>query len=379
MFYPMRGAMPSRRYASPHDGRPTYGLLDALNWPELVRVSDVSQPDAAPPAEGAGISPLRWLAGQVGLLDVLGATDAAAHAPVATAAPEPDEPSWFDRTAARFRETFPPVPPPEMVRDGKGGVWRKDIYDLIEDIAVAGRKDEAALRRRIQDVLVDAPLTRDRWFHYELSNRLDGDDPETIRTALRDWGHEEAIQTREVLSQLLPGIALAGKAPFLGSRQSSADPSSSVTSKQNEFRSTKPAPLETTGSNTSVETATSVAPVRRSNRTRFGVKRDSNADWRTFRQQWDEVGYGETLSATNRSKIDDGLAPVVDETWVKYFPEDAGLLGQKIEVHHIDGLAIRLPWPHTRHMDAHRPRGPRWNHGGPGSAAPFYPRRQRDD
>ena len=225
MSYRMSGdALARRRYASPYYGSPTYGLLDALSRPELVRASDVSQSHTPPQPETTGISPFRWLAGQVGLLDLLGATDAGAQPPVPITPREPDEPSWFDRTKARFRETFPPVPPPEMVRDGKGGVWRKDIYDLIDDIAVAEREDEAALRRRIQDVLADAPLTRDRWFHYELSNRLDGDDPETIRTALRDWGHEQAIQVREQWSQLIPGVALAGSQLLRARSQQSALP-----------------------------------------------------------------------------------------------------------------------------------------------------------
>ncbi|MCI0429536.1 MAG: hypothetical protein L0210_03195 [Rhodospirillales bacterium] len=211
MFNPMSGgALPHRRYPSSYYAPRAYGLLDALERPELVRVSDAS-PSGTParPTEGAGISPLRWLAGQVGLLDLFGDPDAAAQAPVPISAREPEEPGWFARAEARFRETVPPAPPPEMVRDNNGGVWRKDIYDLIEDIAAAEPEDEPALRRRIQEVLADAPQTRDRWFHYELSNRLDGDDPETIRAALRDWGHEESIRARELLSQLLPGIALA--------------------------------------------------------------------------------------------------------------------------------------------------------------------------
>ena len=67
---------------------------------------------------------------------------------------------------------------------------------------------------------------------------------------------------------------------------------------------------------------------------------------------------------------------MVDEDWVKHFPEDAGLIGETIEMHHIGGSPIVLPWPETRHYNAHQPGGTRYNPGGPGSATPSYPRRK---
>lgn len=128
--------------------------------------------------------------------------------------------------------------------------------------------------------------------------------------------------------------------------------------------------------NVAIATAASARP--RSNTTRFGVPRNSRADWHMFREQWDKAGYGEILSPANRARIDRGISPVVDETWVRYFTEDAGLIGEKIHIHHIDGSALRLPWPRTRHRDAHLPGGTSQNFGGPGSAAPFYVRNPLD-
>jgi hypothetical protein len=106
--------------------------------------------------------------------------------------------------------------------------------------------------------------------------------------------------------------------------------------------------------------------------TRFGVVRNSPAAWRELRDLWDSAGYGEILSEANRAKIAARRAPIVDEAWIAYFSEDAGLTGEVITIHHIGGGLMITPLPWTRHQDAHSPRGTRWNVGGPGSAAPLY-------
>jgi hypothetical protein len=110
-----------------------------------------------------------------------------------------------------------------------------------------------------------------------------------------------------------------------------------------------------------------------SNTTRLGLVRHNEADMRQLRDLWDDLGYGEILSTTNRNFIAKGLRPRVDDSWVKVFPEDAGLVGERISPHHISGLPVTVPWPKTRHMDAHMPGGFRYNPGGPGAAVPFYP------
>jgi filamentous hemagglutinin len=94
-----------------------------------------------------------------------------------------------------------------------------------------------------------------------------------------------------------------------------------------------------------------------------------------IRDTWDELGYGEILSDANRAAIRSRRAPVVDEAWVKVFPEDEGLMGETIVIHHIAGLSPKVPLPFTRHWDAHLPGGTQYNHGGPGSSVPFYPKK----
>jgi len=123
------------------------------------------------------------------------------------------------------------------------------------------------------------------------------------------------------------------------------------------------------------ELTPSVTPV--SGMTRLGVTRTNPKAWRSTRNLWDEVGYGSILSEANRSAIAAGRTPVVDEAWVRYFPEDAGLLGELIPQHHIGGTPFTVPMPATRHVEAHMPGGFRYNPGGPGAAVPSYPPKPR--
>lgn len=86
------------------------------------------------------------------------------------------------------------------------------------------------------------------------------------------------------------------------------------------------------------------------------------------------MGYGDILSESNRKIIAGGKrTPVVDDAWVKYFPEDEGLMGETIPMHHIQGTPLTTPLAASRHLDAHMPGGYRNNPGGPGSQAPIYP------
>lgn len=107
--------------------------------------------------------------------------------------------------------------------------------------------------------------------------------------------------------------------------------------------------------------------------TRTGVVRTNAADWRALRDNWDDLGYGQILSTENRTAIAKGRTPKVDEVWVKVFPEDAGLIGERISMHHVQGSPLTVPLPATRYLDAHMPGGFRYNPGGPGSALPAYP------
>jgi RHS repeat-associated protein len=114
--------------------------------------------------------------------------------------------------------------------------------------------------------------------------------------------------------------------------------------------------------------APSSAPVSRiaGNTTRSGVKRTNPADWRRLQGVWDEAGIGDILSASNRQRITKGRTPVVDEDWVRHFPDDRALLGERIPMHHVGGSPFTVPLPDSRHLDAHMPGGYRYNPGGPG-------------
>jgi RHS repeat-associated protein len=109
------------------------------------------------------------------------------------------------------------------------------------------------------------------------------------------------------------------------------------------------------------------------NSTRSGVVRTNAADWRALRDHWNDLGYDNILSDNNLAAIAKGKTPRVDEAWVSVFPEDAGLMGEKISMHHIGGTSLTIPLPATRHLNAHMPGGFRYNAGGPGSALPVYP------
>ena len=119
--------------------------------------------------------------------------------------------------------------------------------------------------------------------------------------------------------------------------------------------------------------ARTASEMRPLNTTRSGVPRTNAADWRALRDHWDDLGYGEILSDANRSAIGRGVTPKVDDAWINVFPEDAGLVGERITMHHIGGSPITVPLAATRHLDAHMPGGFRYNPGGPGSALPVYP------
>lgn len=74
----------------------------------------------------------------------------------------------------------------------------------------------------------------------------------------------------------------------------------------------------------------------------------------------------EILSDSNRWKIDNGIVPTVDDSWIRWFPEHQSARNEKIIMHHVDGNRITVPLPESFHLDAHMPGGYRYNSGGPG-------------
>ncbi|WP_395741177.1 hypothetical protein [Prosthecobacter sp.] len=114
------------------------------------------------------------------------------------------------------------------------------------------------------------------------------------------------------------------------------------------------------------------AKKKKSNTTRRGVKRNNPQDWKDTMKLWDSLGYQDLLSTANRNSIRNNRVPIVDDAWIQHHPEDAGLRGQIITIHHVQGLPLNAPLPYSRHLDAHRPRGFRYNPGGIGSQLPLY-------
>ena len=99
------------------------------------------------------------------------------------------------------------------------------------------------------------------------------------------------------------------------------------------------------------------------NTTRLGVPRDNVGAWRDMLSVWDEAGYGDMVSETNRGRLNNGQIPVVDEAWVAYFPEHAADMGKHITPHHVGGLPFLVFLSRSEHLAIHYPGGFRWNPG----------------
>ena len=76
--------------------------------------------------------------------------------------------------------------------------------------------------------------------------------------------------------------------------------------------------------------------------TRAGVTRTNASDWRKLRDLWDHIGYDGILSEANRERIAKGRTPRVDDDWIKHFPGDEALRGEKIPI------ASGTKWPCLR-------------------------------
>ncbi|MGH9267330.1 MAG: hydrolase [Acidimicrobiales bacterium] len=79
-------------------------------------------------------------------------------------------------------------------------------------------------------------------------------------------------------------------------------------------------------------------------KTAAGGIRNSRAFWRG----WGDT-YGDTLSAANRSFIDEGLSPVVDDVWLRTFPEHGSYLGETLVHHHLGRGPMAIPLPQPVH------------------------------
>jgi len=72
MFFPMTGQSPMLRPRVTPGVSSRFGLLDALAHPQLIPIAGDPSADSRELSETTAASPLRWHAGQVGLIDALG-------------------------------------------------------------------------------------------------------------------------------------------------------------------------------------------------------------------------------------------------------------------------------------------------------------------
>lgn len=86
-------------------------------------------------------------------------------------------------------------------------------------------------------------------------------------------------------------------------------------------------------------------------KTKLGEYRNAKQFWKLWSDK-----YPETLSTANLRDIKKGIAPMVDEHWIKHFPEHQWTLGETLEHHHImhGNLTTALPQSIHRKGDAYK-------------------------
>jgi hypothetical protein len=67
-----------------------------------------------------------------------------------------------------------------------------------------------------------------------------------------------------------------------------------------------------------------------------------------FWRQWSGA-YGDTLSPANQAAVKALRSPVVDDAWIKQFPEHAPYQGETLIHHHLDYGRQAIPLPETVH------------------------------
>jgi filamentous hemagglutinin len=81
-------------------------------------------------------------------------------------------------------------------------------------------------------------------------------------------------------------------------------------------------------------------------KTKYGGRRNSRAFWK----QWSNR-YVETLNETNLALIKKRQSPIVNDTWIKVFPEHADYMGETLIHHHLDYGVNAIPLPKSLHQD----------------------------
>jgi hypothetical protein len=212
MFLPMTSVSPLlRRGFLPTYGS-SYGLLDALDQPQLVPIADVSQPGK--PTEvplDSGISPLRWIARQVGLLDALNDTGTP---PATTKSPGQGAPRFIGRYPVRSEGNEQS----EGSVDAENQLSLSDIGKLVADPFVQAGKDlwtgYLIGASGMYDTAGDAVGLLNRANDFMTQWTGVGQMSEgTIWKDAKDWLHDTAIEVAprsEDLPTSIPGKIYAG-------------------------------------------------------------------------------------------------------------------------------------------------------------------------
>jgi filamentous hemagglutinin len=85
--------------------------------------------------------------------------------------------------------------------------------------------------------------------------------------------------------------------------------------------------------------------------------RTMNGGVRNARQFWKDwsATYSDTLSEANAARVSLKQSPIVDDVWIKSFPEHAAYKGETLVHHHLDYGPKAVPLPGTVHS-----RNPGW-------------------
>lgn len=89
-------------------------------------------------------------------------------------------------------------------------------------------------------------------------------------------------------------------------------------------------------------------------------------------QPWIANAHAATPAQIERYFRQKGYLPYSERSFFNPGTETR-LLGERIPMHHVQGLPLTIPLPASRHLDAHMPGGFRYNSGDIGSALPIYP------
>ncbi|MGE0652247.1 MAG: hypothetical protein AB7P12_10915, partial [Alphaproteobacteria bacterium] len=88
-----------------------------------------------------------------------------------------------------------------------GNLLAPEVKNLVDDIRMAAKADEPALRRRIIEMFPGEPRTSN-WFHSHLSDVLAGDPPEDVHDALSYFADERLRENRRAVA-FWAGAAMA--------------------------------------------------------------------------------------------------------------------------------------------------------------------------